>query len=133
MGWLLFIVVQLIAFVCTVVGWVILLPMAALGMWVTRQSYEYPKVVTAWRGGALTFLWGNEEDGVTGADFYLPHAPSRLRAYLWSAWRNSANNLRFVFRWRSGPFYRWQNGAKTLYFQMGWNASGFPVLSAGRI
>lgn len=132
--WLWFVLVQIIAFLGSAAGIVFLMPLAACRLWVSRPSKEYPYSVLAWRGGWLTYLWGNEEDGVTGAVFYQTFIKNdRLRAYVWSAWRNSFNNWRFVVRWIGGPFYRWENSKKTWYFQAGFNSSGFPVLSAGRI
>lgn len=87
----------------TVIGMVILLPMSLGRAWVFRPSKVWPgsRIVDAWRGGWLTWIWGNEEDGVAGADWYIREkalagwAVWRI-AYVWSAWRNSANNLRFV-------------------------------------
>ncbi len=137
LGWVWFVIVQLIAFAFFLVGIVVLLPLAFARAWVDRPSRYFPnRTVTAWVGGWLTFPWGNEEDGVTGADFYQKRfKPSHLWlcAYLWSAWRNSANNLRFVFRWVGGPFFRWENTQRTFYMQAGFYPNGFPVLSAGRM
>jgi hypothetical protein len=79
------------------------------------------------------FLWGNAEDGVTGPQFYRAQHPNeRWCAYLWSAWRNSCNNLRWIVAWRTGPFFRkeWHGW----YFQAGFRQdTGWPVLSAGKI
>lgn len=133
LGWLYFAAVQIVALVATVIGWVLLIPLAITRCWVLKNSKEYPdRVLPQWRGGWLTFIWGNLEDGVIGSPHYRERIPNEiLSAYLWSAWRNSANNLRFVFRWIGGPFYRYE--FKQWYFQCGWYSNGFPVLSAGRI
>jgi len=102
LGWLYWIVWQALAVVLMVVGWFLLLPLALCGAWHDRPglSKHYPgRTVKAWRGGWLTLPWDNEEDGVTGAAWYSakhPTWPLWMRAYLWSAWRNSANNLRFL-------------------------------------
>lgn len=133
-GWLWFAVVQLIALLATVIGWILLAPPAALQCWKTRESMYFPtKQIPVWRGGWLTWIWGNEEDGVIGnAAHQMRYRKNpRLGAYLWSAWRNSANNLRFVFRWQGGPFCRRE--FRGWYVQAGWYPNGFPVLSAGRI
>lgn len=131
MAWLWFLVVQLINAVFLAVGIVVLIPLAATGAWVTRPSRFFPgRAVTAWKGGWLTWCWGNEEDGVTGAEFYRERFKSdRLCAYCWSALRNPANNLRFIFKWIGGPFVRKEFG--NFYIQAGWYPNGFPVMSAG--
>lgn len=132
-GWVSFAGVQLAAAAAFPIGVVLLFPFAGLSAWTTRESrYILGRTITVWRGGWLTWIWGNEEDGVTGAPFYQAQFKDiRVCAYLWSAWRNSANNLRFVFKWVGGPFYRWENATHTFYVQAGWYPNGFPVLSAG--
>lgn len=62
---------------------------------------------------------------------YMPGKPDWLRAYMWSAWRNSTDNLKYVFQWTGGPFKRWE--FRGWYGQAGWNSHGLPVLSAGRM
>ncbi len=130
-GWAWFVAVQFIALIFTIVGWVLLIPFAALRLWRLQASPYFPgRSVEAWRGGALMFPWGNFEDGVIGnAAHRARFKDDRLGAYYWSAWRNSANNLRFVFRWQGGPFWRRELGR--WYVQAGWYQNGFPVLSAG--
>jgi hypothetical protein len=132
-AWAWFAIIQLSALLVTILGWVLLIPFAALRLWTVQDSPYFPgRKVEVWRGGLLMFPWGNLEDGVIGAEFYRArYKDDRLCAYLWSAWRNSANNLRFLFRWLGGPFWRWENSKHTFYIQIGWNTSGFPVLSAG--
>jgi hypothetical protein len=136
LGWLYFIFVQIVAFVCMVVGWFLLAPLAARGQWVYTESIHWPtRQIAVWKWRWVDVIWGNDEDGVIGAPFYAQQVKNvYLRAYLWSAWRNSANNLRFVFRWKNtGPFYKWVSKNGKWYFQAGWYAdNGFPVLSAGR-
>ena len=145
MGWLYFIVVQVVALIATVIGWFLLIIPCLLKAWVPVEQLYQPdwaycaglpkKTIQIWRWAWLNRIWGNNEDGVvsglSGNVEYNPDA-TRLGAYMWSAWRNSANNLRFVFRWVGGPYYRWQNSAKTWYFQCGWYPNGFPVISGGK-
>jgi hypothetical protein len=101
-GWLYWIVWQALSLLAAAVGALILLPLAYFQLWETRPGKSWmfgPQPVAAWRGGVLTALWCNEENGVTGADWYRKiHAnrPVWLNAYLWSAWRNSANGLRWL-------------------------------------
>lgn len=133
-GWLYFVAVQLVSLLLSVIGWAILLPLALAGAWISQPSRIYERPVLAWRGGWLTYLWGNDEDGVTGALWYRTmHGESRWRAYLWSAWRNPVGNLRWFVRRTSGPFYRWISPNRRWYFQAGFRPdNGWPVLSAGR-
>jgi len=113
-----------VALVLQLVGLVILVPLCLTRAWVHRDSRVYaadgtprslypmalPYNVAAWRGGWLTWLWGNEEDGVYGPLWWQHRtgtylSPSggwrhKLRvawsAYRWSALRNPANNMRFI-------------------------------------
>lgn len=132
-AWLLFSIIQMIAFVVMLFGILLLLPLCALRYWTIRESRYFPgRTIAVWRGGWLTWIWGNEEDGVIGADFFRARfKDERLSAYLWSAWRNPANNLRFIFQWKGGPF--WRRERSGWYVQAGWNSSGYPVLSGGRM
>lgn len=93
--------------VLNIVGLVILAPMSLLRLWKPRRSLAYtspradhkPDLITVWRGGWLTWLWSNEEDGLFPFWWVFERHPtwhaSRL-AYVWAALRNPSNNLRFV-------------------------------------
>jgi hypothetical protein len=69
-----------------------------------RPSKYFPWSVTVWPFGWLTWLWGNEEDGVTGPSWWLMRTGyatgtlgQRMRStFRWSALRNPSNNLRFI-------------------------------------
>ena len=133
-GWILFALMQCVLAAFFLVGTVLLIPFAALRAWRPRPSKIYTdRTVLAWRGGWLLYPWDNEEDGVTGNASYRAHyADSGLSAYRWSAWRNSANNLRFLFAWKDGPFKRVEY--RGWYAQAGFRPdTGWPVLSAGKI
>lgn len=67
-------------------------------MWVYRESKYFGNYIHAWRP-RWAWLWGNEEDGVTGPDWWAEQnadKPIERRAFIWSALRNPVNNLRFV-------------------------------------
>lgn len=99
--------------VLDLIGLVILLPLSLAGAWDWRYSNVYPRgwrkdmPIAKWRGGWLTWLWGNEEDGVTGSwawqeKAYVNDNPASVAwrakwlAYRWSALRNPSNNVRFI-------------------------------------
>lgn len=84
-----------------------------------------PIVVTAqtgrslveWKWGWMNWLWGNDEDGIDGwpeyDDGYIKNInwvrdtfdwSTRKRIWVWSAWRNSVNNLRYTWAGES-PAY----------------------------
>lgn len=146
LGWCYFAAVEVVAFDAMVIGWFLLIIPCIKRAWVPVTQIYIPtwqreqgipaKRIFIWQWYWLNRIWGNDEDGVVngmrGNVEYNPEM-SAFKAYLWCAWRNSANNLRFVFRWNGGPFYRWEDEERTIYFQCGWNSSGFPVLSAGAI
>lgn len=106
--------------------------------WRARESKAYPdkRIVKAWTP-AWAWLWGNEEDGVTGALWFRQREIGKSAAhiaFLWSALRNSTNNLRFVpvlslivnptkvrfVAWSNGEnWYAWQGLYSNLRLQIG--------------
>lgn len=124
-----------VALVLDIIGLAIMVPLAACHAWHRRGSQVWPmdtpygRSVTTWHGGWLTWLWGNEEDGVVGPTWWR----QRMRvgtgypwswwreswsAYRWSALRNPSNNMRFIpginpvirpeaIRFREGHLGRW--------------------------
>ena len=140
--WVWFAVIQVISLIAMVIGWVLLIPFCLTRSWeVCASPLDPTRTIDRWRWKPMNSVFGNPEDGVSGNGAliwnesgmrvpYMPDAWDPWRAYLWSAWRNSADNLKYVFRWTGGPFRRWERSE--YYFQLGWNASGFPVISAGR-
>jgi hypothetical protein len=133
MGWIFYVFVQVISFILMVVGWVILIPFAWGRWWVLSPSPYYRRSVLQWRGGWATWLWGNSEDGVTGAEWYrIAYGETRWRAYVWSALRNPVGNLRWLVARKRGPFYRWISKNGKWYFQCGFRPdNGWPVFSGG--
>lgn len=103
-----------VALALDIVGLVLLALLSAAHAWGWRASKVYRaekglpetghmRAVSAWRGSWLTWLWGNEEDGVLGPRWWaerngLPIRwwPLAWQAYRWSALRNPSNNLRFI-------------------------------------
>lgn len=88
------------------------------------------------------WIWGNDEDGLEPA-WYVNATPGwnkYVRMWVWAAWRNPANNLRFIkwlhpppergririqrgTRWTlvwQGPFYRFSYYAPGWEFRIGW-------------
>lgn len=99
--------------IAAVLGLVILAPFCALKAWEDCMSTENPfgrapRQIDRWRWHLLNVVYGNPEDGVSGAQAmiwtdgklgrnYMPDAGPRWRAYCWSAWRNSADQLKYTF------------------------------------
>lgn len=160
LAWVLFVVVQLISLVAMVLGWFLLIPFCLAQAWKPAISTMDPtRAIDVWQWGPLNLMFGNPEDGVSGARAliwrngarvpYMPNSWAPWRAYLWSAWRNSCDNLKYVFAWKGGPFVRkewiqtlpelsrrWpfvQFMKMPMYAQAGYYPSGLPVLSAGRM
>lgn len=142
-GWAYFAFVQMVSLIATVIGLFLLIPFCLTRAWVTAGSLEAGRQIDRWRFAPLNLIYGNPEDGVSGRYAliwtstarvpYMPNAWAPWRAYCWSALRNSSDNLKYVFRWKGGPFRHWENSKHTFYVQAGWYPNGFPVLSAGRI
>lgn len=94
-----------------VVGYGLLIPFCLLKAWQPAVSTinpfgRPPRVISEWRWAWLNTIYGNREDGVSGAEamiwdwpaysyrvLYRPNTWAPLRAWLWSAWRNSTNAL----------------------------------------
>lgn len=59
-----------------------------------------PRKILAWRGGWLTWLWGNEEDGIDGKYFsatgFAADKSFFMRVLQWSVMRNAVSNIRFI-------------------------------------
>ena len=84
-----------------IVGALIIPPLACARAWELRPSWAYAdkRPVMCWRVRLIDRVWGNAEDGVTGAVWYRDlHADwSETRcAIMWSAFRNPTNNMRFI-------------------------------------
>lgn len=144
-AWMWFAVVQLICLIAMLVGWLLLIPFCLAQAWVADViSIKDGRAIDRWQWRPLNLIYGNPEDGVSGQtafiwvngslSFYRLGVWSPWRAYLWSAWRNSADNLKYVFAWKAGPYKEWvytlfgkQHTAK-----VGWqeeNGFNVPVIS----
>jgi hypothetical protein len=140
-GWLL-----LIPF-CLAHAW------TAGGLWPSINPTH--RMVDRWSWRPLNWIYGNPEDGVSGLQALVwnstgtlqgPYMPlptlalpvwydrrARIfiwlfdawRAYCWSGWRNSCDNLKYVFAWSRGP------QATILGHKIGWwleNGKKVPLL-----
>ena len=91
-----------------VVGWFLLIPFCLARAWEPVESTinpygRAPRTISQWKWACLNTVYGNREDGVSGAEalvwiggqrvLYRPNTWPPLRAWLWSAWRNSTNEL----------------------------------------
>lgn len=136
--------IQLVMAVYTAAGYLLLATPCCRHAWHEVDSTEPPgRRIMAWDSPWLQSKYGNPEDGVlpTGPVVwgggvnagkkvpYKPEASQGWRAYCWNA-RNSADNLKYRYRWVGGPFKRVEIAGRW-YFQAGWNNKGLPVISAG--
>jgi len=92
-----------------VVGYVLLIGPCLRRSWKPCMSTinpfdRPPRQISEWKWAWLNTIYGNYEDGVSGAEalvwttqgervLYRPNTWPPLRAWLWSAWRNSTNTL----------------------------------------
>lgn len=91
--------------VLDIVG-LVLIPFLLLLPSAGRKSRYFPYPIDVWPGGWLTWIWGNEEDGISGPGWWKTRtntdlAPGRSLAamwadFRWSALRNPSNNIRFI-------------------------------------
>lgn len=118
---------NLLIVVAVALGFPVLLVSCALRAWTKSPTFPsikpwpwaenqgpYRPLVDEWRWELLNKWYGNSEDGVSGAQAWIwengvvgPVAyystfpswvPQWVKAYCWSAWRNSANNLKRPLR-----------------------------------
>lgn len=142
MKWFWFAIVQLISLVAMVLGWIALIPLCMAQEWVAdAKSIKDGRLIDRWRWQPLNMILGNPEDGVSGiyalvngTEPYMPTAWPPLRAYYWSALRNSCNNLKYVFAWKAGPYKEWTYVllGKQRTLKVGWqmeNGFNVPVMS----
>lgn len=155
-GWRYFKAQLVSVFIATPAGWVVLILPCLLHAWsrmvLVRSLKPLPgrESVDFWTWGCLGWA-SNPEDGVSGkqallndGEHYTPYMPcpswitwrwavwlwDSLRAYFWSAWRNSADELKYVYAWPEGHCVSgtWLNGRQ---YVIGWrpeNGFNVPVL-----
>jgi len=138
-GWLQFAGFQAISLTCTVIGWVLLLPFCLLKAWEPGRSTEWAPDATikdhpivVWKNRALNDIYGNDEDGLLPVGF-MTWAPDWLAAYVWTALRNPADNLKYLFAVPGGPFwYKDFTSPFAWYIMIGYRgAEGLPTFSIG--
>ena len=128
----LFALIQTVSAVMWVPGWFVVGGLAIARAWHKGTDGKYHWPAWAW-------IFDDEEDGVLPAWYWERHLtwPMPLIAWVWCAFRNSVNNLRYVpgVSKVGRPFYKrlFTAFGKPLYVQAGWNQSGFPVVSAGTV
>jgi len=101
-SWLAWAIWQLTSSALGLIGYLIIAVCAFGKLWYQRQGRNpaYPgRTLWEWKGGWLTYPFCNEEDGVippaeVNGSPYWAGWPQGWRAFWWSAWRNSVNNLR---------------------------------------
>jgi hypothetical protein len=132
-------------FFAMILGWPLLILPCLFRCWtINATSIKDGRSIDTWDLGLLNPIYKNPEDGVSGQQAilidgspYMPDAWPPWRAWKWSAWRNSCNNLQYVFaRPGEGPYK--EGTFKLLYvwdwtYQMGWKIKNYqynvPVLS----
>jgi hypothetical protein len=125
-------------------GWVVLFvpglfvcgALAALSEWSPAISPVTGHPIMVWPRWA-NWAWGNDEDGVISARELEQHPTwgPRLRAFWWTALRNSFNNLRFwpgvsgVGRPLWLKQFTWRGQIK--HVKAGWMNDGWPTCGIG--
>lgn len=136
--WFRFACVELFQLEAMFLGWLVLIPFCLLKAWKPgAKSIKDGRPIDVWSWGPLNLVSGNPEDGasgqfalINGNQPYMPNTWAPWRAYLWSAWRNSANNLKYVFAWTAGPYKEWSYSlfGKLRTAKIGWQMeNGFNV------
>lgn len=106
MLWLKFWGGQAVQLLAMVLGWVVLIPVCLAKAWKPgEKSIKDWREIDLWKWEWLNYFCGNPEDGVSGGQALIngnqPYMPNAWfdawRAYCWSAWRNSCDNLKYVF------------------------------------
>ncbi len=140
-GWGTYMIAELTMILATACGWFILIPFCLFQDW---QMSPIPSIndgkrtIDEWKWMWLNRIYGNPEDGVSGqmalvwinGTTRVPYRPNTwppLRAYLWSAWRNSADMLKYRLGWvtpsgQRGPYIKGtiQLFSKTFSYELGY-------------
>lgn len=145
-GWLCYLLVQLVTLCATLLGYVLLIPFCLAQAWQTspvpsigQKAWITRGPIDRWSFGPLNAVYGNPEDGVSGQTAlvwgsgtdagklvpYMPGANAAWRAYCWSALRNSADQLKYVFQWRGSKPAPYVEGSfklfgRTITYAFGW-------------
>src|SRR5690349_6919583 len=131
--WIWFVVIQIISAAATLLGFVVLAPVCYLKWWSPKSHREFPDRTVDSFPWLIDAVYGNPEDGVTGPAWYRPGEDIRKRAYFWSALRNTADHLKYVFAVKDGPFVEKRFGK--WFLKIGFNPSQdryWPVLRIGK-
>ena len=105
------------------------LPFTVIGFFIVPIAILFRKPDVSLEGKLIVnaprwlWLWGNDEDGYEPA-YYVAMTPEwnrYVRMWVWAAWRNSFNNIRFI-RWLSPPpvvdeIKFWQSGRLYIIWQ----------------
>ena len=129
MIWLWFALIQLVQLAATVVGWIVLILPCLLQAWKSSAQLSIKgdgRTIDEWKWSWLNYVYGNPEDGVSGQQAVVwsngvpsgfmagSSVSSAWRAYLWSAIRNSCDNLKYLFAYKKGPLKLIPLGGSTL-------------------
>lgn len=147
LAWVWFAIVQLVSLVAMVAGYILLIAPCLLHSWEPALSTVGPTQQSDRWSWPINAVYGNPEDGVSGQyakvwvlpnkqEPFMPDASPAWRAYVWSAVRNSADGLKYVFAWSKGPLviHEYFLFGKPRTFKAGWQAENgikVPVLSIG--
>lgn len=109
LAWAWFALAQLLMLALTVAGWILLIPACLLRAWEKSPtpSINDGRQIDRWRWRWLAWA-DNPEDGVSGQQAlvwvnamargpFMPGAYPPWRAWVWSAWRNSTDQLKYTF------------------------------------
>lgn len=155
MIWLKYAAIQGVQLLAAILGVFILLPFCVAKAWNSNgvclyykgipivfpvRSIKDSREIDQWSWAPLDFVYENPEDGVSGQHAlvwtngvlgpYMPNAPAWWRAYCWSAFRNSCDNLKYVFADPKGPLVTFQLFGRPC--KVGWqmeNGYNVPVSS----
>lgn len=148
--WVRFAAAQLFQLEAEIAGIFPLVPLCLMRAWEMSPApsiKDGARPIDRWKWRWVGLAFDNPEDGVSGAQAlvwvngqqvpYMPDAWPPWRAYCWSAWRNSADNLKYIFAWERGPFAKGQFSmlGVIIMWKAGWqreNSFNVPVLSVGR-
>jgi hypothetical protein len=138
LGWLWYIVVQLIMAFFMVLGWLLLIPFCLAHAWEApsrhRVSIKDNRPIDIWRWRPLNKVYGNPEDGVSGQQAIVwdpagtaqvPYMP--LPAFALRLWTLAPLNWQariFVWlldAWRAYCWSAWRNSSDGLKYLFAWS------------